>query len=173
MTFTLYEALIPNFQQTLGAVAGLLDKAEAFVADQSFAPEDIIGAKLIGDMLPFAYQVKSTVEHSVGAIAATRKGVFSPSLTPPPATFEELRTLVAGAQATLAAIDPAEINGFIGRDMRFEFGSSGMDFTAENFLLSFSMPNFYFHATTAYGILRMRGVKIGKRDFMGMPRIKR
>jgi hypothetical protein len=172
MSFNLYDALIPNFQQTLGAVAGLIDKGEAFATEQGLSPDDIIGAKLIGDMLPFAYQVKSTTEHSLGAITATRAGVFSPSMTPPPASFADLRKLVADTRAALAAVDAAEVNGFIGRDMRFEFGQSRMDFTAENFLLSFSLPNFYFHATTAYDILRMKGVKIGKRDFIGMPRLK-
>jgi hypothetical protein len=68
------------------------------------------------------------------------------------------------------ALDPAEIESFIGKDMRFEFGGNSMDFNAEDFLLSFSMPNFYFHATTAYDILRMKGMAIGKRDFTGKVR---
>ena len=69
-------------------------------------------------------------------------------------------------------IDAAEVEAFFGRDMRFSFGERTMDFTAENFLLSFSQPNFYFHATTAYDILRWKGLAIGKRDFMGRPRLK-
>jgi uncharacterized protein len=72
----------------------------------------------------------------------------------------------------LKAIDPAEINGFIGRDMRFEFGERRMPFTAENFLLSFSQPNFYFHAVTTYDIMRHKGLALVKKDFMGQPRLK-
>jgi len=72
----------------------------------------------------------------------------------------------------LEQVDPAEINGFLGRDMRFEFGERRLDFTAENFLLSFSQPHFFFHATTAYDILRNNGLTIGKRDFMGKTRVK-
>ena len=70
------------------------------------------------------------------------------------------------------AIDAAEVDAFLGRDMRFAFGERQMNFTAENFLLSFSLPNFYFHAATAYDILRSKGLPLGKRDFMGRVRIK-
>jgi hypothetical protein len=136
------------------------------------APPELIQARLAADMLPLAYQVKSTAVHSLGAIEGVRKGVFSPDMAPPPETFAALKTRIADTLAALRAIDAAEIDGFVGRDMRFAFGERTMDFTAENFLLSFSQPNFYFHATTAYDILRWKGLQIGKRDFMGRPRLK-
>jgi hypothetical protein len=79
---------------------------------------------------------------------------------------------ITGTIDALRAIDPGEIDGFVGRDMRFAFRSRHVDFTAENFLLSFSQPNFYFHAATTYGILRWKGVPIGKRDFLGKLRKK-
>jgi uncharacterized protein len=172
MTFSLHASTVASFQQTLGAVMGLLDKAESYCADKNIAPAELIQARLADDMLPFAYQVKSTVEHSVGAIEGVRKGVFSPSTAPFPDSFPALRQLLSNARTTLDAIDPQEIDGFVGRDMRFEFRAHRMEFTAENFLLSFSLPNFYFHAATAYDILRMNGVKIGKRDFLGELRLK-
>jgi hypothetical protein len=167
MTFSLYAATIPAYRQILESVAGLLDKAQAFCSAKDIAPHDIIQARLAEDMLPFAYQVKSTAVHSLGAIEGVRKGVFSPDMTPPPESFAALTTRIAETLAALEAIDAAEVNAFMGRDMRFEFGSRRIDFTAENFLLSFSLPNFYFHATTAYDILRWKGVPIGKRDFTG------
>jgi uncharacterized protein len=170
--FSLYAATVPSYQQILGAVSGLLDKAEAFCATKSLAPSEIIQARLAPDMLPFAYQVKSTVVHSVGSIEGVRRGVFSPDMTPPPDSFATLKGRVAEALAALAAIQPAEVDGFIGQDMRFSFRERNIDFTAENFLLSFSQPNFYFHATTAYDILRWKGVTIGKRDFTGRLRMK-
>jgi len=172
MAFSLYAATIPSYQQVLGAVSGLLGTAETFCAEKGIAPEDIIKARLAEDMLPFAYQVKSTAVHSLGAIEGVRKGVFSPDMTPPPETFAALKTRIVETLAALQAIDAAEVDGFVGRDMRFSFGDRTMDFTAENFLLSFSQPNFYFHATTAYDILRWKGLPIGKRDFMGKPRMK-
>ncbi|MEY2927371.1 MAG: hypothetical protein RL367_1848, partial [Pseudomonadota bacterium] len=87
MTLSLYAATIPSFQQILGSVATLLDKAEEFCAEQGLEHADIIQARLIDDMLPFAYQVKSTVAHSVGAIAGVRAGNFSPAMDPPPSDF--------------------------------------------------------------------------------------
>jgi uncharacterized protein len=170
--FSLYAATVPSYRQILGAVAGLLDKAEAFCDAGSLAPSEIIQARLAADMLPFAYQVKSTVVHSVGSIEGVRRGVFSPDMTPPPDSFTALRARVTGALEALEAIEPTEVDGFVGRDMRFSFGERNIEFTAENFLLSFSQPNFYFHATTAYDILRCKGVRIGKRDFMGKLRIR-
>ncbi len=171
MAISLYDATVLNYRQTLGAVAGLLAKAEAFCKEKGLAPSEIIQARLAPDMLPFAYQVKSTAVHSIGAIEGVRRGVFSPDMTPPPETFAALNARIADTLATLETVKPAEVEAFIGRAMRFEVrfegGERRIDFTAENFLLSFSLPNFYFHATTAYDILRWKGVQIGKRDFMG------
>ncbi len=172
MAFSLYDATIPSYRQILEAVAGLLVKAESFCAEKGIAPKDLIQARLAEDMLPFAYQVKSTAVHSLGAIEGVRKGVFSPDMTPPPETFAALKTRIAETLAALQAINVAEVDGFVGRDMRFSFGDRQMFFTAESFLLSFAQPNFYFHATTAYDILRWKGLAIGKRDFMGKPRVK-
>jgi len=173
MTFSLYTATVPSYLQILNAVAGLLGKGEAHCSDKGVAPDDILQARFAEDMLPFAYQVKSTAVHSLGAINGVRSGVFSPDTTPPPKDFAALKQRIAETLAALEAINPAEIDAFIGRDMRFAFGDRHIDFTAENFLLSFSQPNFYFHATTAYDILRWQGVPLGKRDFVGRTRAKR
>jgi hypothetical protein len=172
MAFSLYAATIPSFQQILGAVSGLLDKAESFCEEKGIAPPELIQARLAADMLPFAYQVKSTAVHSLGAIQGVRKGVFSPDMAPPPDTFAALKTRIADTLTALEKIEIAEIDGFAGRDMRFAFGGNHRDYTAENFLLSFSLPNFYFHAATTYDILRWKGMAIGKRDFMGKTRTK-
>jgi len=117
--------------------------------------------------------VKSTAVHSLGAIEGVRRGVFSPDTTPPPETFAALKARIAETLAALEAIEAAEVDAFVGRDMSFAFGDRHIDFTAEDFLLSFSQPNFYFHATTSYGILRWKGVPLGKRDFTGKLRAKR
>lgn len=172
MSFSLHDASVRRFLQTLGAVAGLLDKAEAFCGERGIAPETLIETRLIDDMLPFGYQVKSTVVHSLGAIEGVRKGVFSPDFTPWPTDFAGLRARVAGARSALEVVTPEEVDGFLGKDMRFEIGERIMPFTAEGFLLSFSLPNFYFHATTAYDLLRSEGVAIGKRDYLGTPDLR-
>jgi uncharacterized protein len=172
MSFSLYDATIPSYRQTLGAIAGLLVTAEAFCAEKQLPPEAIIDARLTEDMLPFAYQVKSTAVHSLGSIEGVRRGVFSPDMTPPPQTFTALRTRIAETLSALESVQAAEINAFMGRDMRFEFRERSLEFIAEDFLLSFSLPNFYFHAATAYDILRWKGARIGKRDFIGRLRLK-
>lgn len=172
MPFSLYDITVPNFRQQLAAMAGLLQKAEAHCAEKSMPAATLIEARLFDDMFPFSYQVKSTVVHSVGALESLAKGVFSPDFTPPPASFADLRHKIAGALQALDAFTPADINAYDGRDMRFEFKEFKLPFTAENFLMSFSLPNFYFHATTAYDILRHKGVNVGKRDFTGSLRLK-
>jgi uncharacterized protein len=172
MAFSLYDATVPSYRQMLGAVAGLLAKAEAFCTEKGLAPQDIIQARLADDMQPFAYQVKSTAVHSLGAIEGVRRGVFSPDTTTPPETFAALKARIVETLAALEAVEAAEVDSFVGRDMRFTFGERHIEFTAENFLLSFSQPNFYFHATTTYDILRWKGIPIGKRDFIGKTRAK-
>jgi hypothetical protein len=173
MAFSLYEATVPSYRQILEAVSGLLGTAEVFCTEKGIAPHDIIQARLAEDMQPFAYQVKSTAVHSLGAIEGVRRGVFSPDTTPPPENFAALKSRIAETLAALETIEAAEVDAFVGRDMRFVFGDRHIDFTAENFLLSFSQPNFYFHSTTTYDILRWKGVSIGKRDFIGKPRRKK
>ena len=172
MPLSLYAATVPSYLQILHQMTHLLGKAEAWCQEKGLPPSELIGARLAPDMWPFAYQVKSTAVHSWGAIEGLRRGVFSPDTHPAPDSFAGLRERVATAHANLSALDPAELESSIGRDMRFEFGERRMDFTAEEFLLSFSQPNFYFHATTAYDILRMKGLPIGKRDFTGRVRLK-
>jgi hypothetical protein len=173
MAFSLYSATVPNYLQVLGSVSGLLLKAEEFCNSKGIAPADIILARLAEDMLPFSFQVKATTMHSLYAIAAVRQGVFVPDRSPLPDTFAALKVQVADTLAGLQSIKPEEIDAFVGRDMRFSYGDRHMDFLAEDFLLSFSQVNFYFHAATAYDILRWKGVAIGKQDFVGRIRLKR
>jgi hypothetical protein len=123
-------------------------------------------------MLSLAWQIKWTSTHSVGAIEGVRRGAFSPDRSPPAESLADHRAQIDASIATLGAITAEELESYIGKDVVFTAGELRMDFTAENFLLSFSQPNFYFHAATAYDILRHVGLPIGKRDFMGRPLIK-
>jgi hypothetical protein len=124
-------------------------------------------------MLPLGYQVKACASHSVGGIAGVRAGTFSPDRSPWPTEFAGLHEVIQTAITKLKDIDRASFDELAESDTQFAFGDFVMPFTGANFLLSFSQPNFYFHATTAYAILRAQGVELGKRDFMGMLRIKR
>lgn len=172
MPISLHDALVPSFRQVIGASLGLLAKAEAFGAEHGHAADTIIGHSLAPDMFGIPFQVQSIAGHSMGAIEGVRAGIYTPKLTPGPTEFAGLKAVLTDADAGLGALDPAELDGYLGRDMLFQLRDMKMPFTAENFLLSFSQPNFYFHAATLYGILRNKGMPLGKRDFLGMPRLK-
>lgn len=167
MTFSLYDALVPSWLQILGALSGLMAKAEIYCLEQRREPAALIDARLAPDMYPLGYQVKSAVVHSLGAIDAVRQGAFAPDRSSWPDSFAGFRDHLLSARSRLATVDPAEINCFLGRSVRFEAGAYKAEFAAEDFLMSFSQPNFFFHTSIAYGILRAQGLPIGKIDFLG------
>ena len=171
MALSLYEAVIPSMIQVLGSVNGLIDKAESFAAERGVGVETLIEARLAPDMLPFGYQVKSCAEHSGVALTRVHEGVFTPSRAPWPTDVAGLRARVAEALATLEAVDADALEAIADRPMTFAMGEMRMPFTVAGFLLSFSQPNFYFHAATAYDVLRAQGVALGKKDFLGRLRL--
>ena len=172
MPFSLYDAVVPSNLQILKAIDALLDKAATFCAEQGRSESELIEARLAPDMLPFGYQVKSCAGHSIGGIEGVKAGGFSPDTSPWPTDIAGLHAVLQKAIASLNEIDREAFDGLAENDTQFVFGETKLPFTGANFLLSFSQPNFYFHATIAYAILRAQGMKLGKRDFMGMPRIK-
>ena len=172
MPLSLHAAFVPSALQMLGTTRALVDKAERWCSENSCDAGELIGGRIHPDMFPFSYQVKSVAVHPAGAIDGIRAGVFSPDLSDPPGSFDGLRAALDKATSALEALGEDEMEGWIGAPMRFEFREYRMDFAAEDFLLSFSQPNFYFHAATAYDILRMKGVPVGKRDFMGAVRLR-
>ena len=171
MALTLFEAFVPTCRQILGAGAALVDRTEKHCADHGIDAADMIGSRLAPDMLPVPFQVFSMAHHSAGAIDGVRAGKFSPTGPGPDQSFATLKAMLTDADAALAALDPADLEGYMGKPVIFHLGETQMPFRAENFLLSFSQPNFFFHATTFYDVLRHRGVSLGKRAFLGMPRI--
>jgi hypothetical protein len=172
MPLTLHDAFVPTCLQVLGALSGMLDKAEAHCASQGLDAEDLIGAQLAPDMKDFAYQVKSCLVHSAIAIESCVAGSFSPDASEPPRSFDGLRALVQDASARLGKLSAADMEALIGKTVRFTIpGVVDWSFTGDQFLLSFSQPNFYFHATTAYDLLRSKGVPLGKMDFLGAMRM--
>ncbi|WP_295531770.1 DUF1993 family protein [Novosphingobium sp. Chol11] len=172
MPFSFYDAVVPNNLQILAAIDAVLVKAAAFCAEHGRAEADLIDARLAPDMLPLGYQVKCCVSHSVGGIEGVKAGSFSPDMAAWPTDFAGLHALLQGAIEALNSIDREAFEALADTDTQFAFGETRMPFTGANFLLSFSQPNFFFHASTAYAILRAQGVKLGKRDFLGRPRLK-
>ena len=172
MSKSLYDISVENYLQTLTAVAGFLQKGLAFCTDNKVDPSEVVEARLFADMLPLRFQIVSVAHHSLGAVEGIKKGVFKPPGQTPQLDYRSLQELIANTVEALRRLNRAEVDALHGRDVTFEVRDRRIPFTAEGFVLSFSLPNFYFHATTAYDILRNRGVPLGKRDFLGQLRIK-
>ena len=172
MPFSLYDATVANYLQILGAVGGYLEKSLAHFREKGIEPAGIVEARLAPDMLPFRFQIVSVAHHSRGAMEAAMNGVFAPSLGKPDLEYAALQALVTDARNELSALTPDVVNALVGRDVTFKFRDHALLFTAEGFLMSFSLPNFFFHATTAYDVLLHKGAPLGKRDFMGRMKLK-
>ena len=173
MAISLYDVSVASYLQTLGAVTGFLEKGRAHCQANGMDLNAIVETRLHPDMLPFRFQLLSVAHHSLGTIKAIEAGVFSPPSGGMDLDYAGLQKLVADAQAGLQKYTREAVNAMEGRDMVFKLGDRSMPFVAEGFVMSFSLPNFYFHAATAYDILRMKGVPLGKRDFMGAMRMKK
>ena len=169
---SLYDFSVGSYVQLLGGVAGFLDKGLNHLTANKVDLNEVVETRLFPDMLPFRFQVQSVAHHSLGAIEALKSGTFLPPSGMEPHDYAGLQKLVADTTATLQKMKPEEVNALEGRDVFFEIRGNKLPFTAEGFIQSFSMQNFYFHATTAYDILRMKGVPLGKRDFMGRMKMK-
>jgi hypothetical protein len=186
MATSLYDLSVPTFLQTVRAMAGFLDRAIAHCAETGADPDDFVEARLYPDMAPFHFQIEAACQHSVWGVLTAKTGSFTPPDLVGPIPFAGLRAMVGEAVTALEAFTPAEVNSWAGKTLNITlhrpldendrswkpWAPRQHAFTPETFLLSFSLPNFHFHAVTAYDILRMRGVPIGKRDYEGRLRNK-
>jgi uncharacterized protein len=172
MAFSLYDATVANYLQILGAVGGFLEKSRAHFQEKGIDLAEIVETRLTPDMLPLRFQIVSAAHHSRGAMEAAKNGVFVPSSGKPDVDYAGLQALLLEAHSELSGLTPAAVDALVGRDVTFKVGDRTLPFTAEGFLMSFSLPNFFFHATTAYDILRHKGAPLGKRDFMGRLKLK-
>ena len=162
MSISLSDISLGTYLQLVSAASNIIDKAE-----ETINTEEIINMKLYDDMKPFTFQVFSIVHHSVGAIGALKTGEFGPPMMPDNLTFLDLKNMLKDADKELKGMDPAEINDLSYQKVVFKMGPVEWPFTSTDFILSFSLPNFYFHLTTFYDMLRMKGIEIGKLDFIG------
>jgi len=173
MAFSLYDATVANYLQILGAVSGFLEKSLTHFREKGIDPSEVVDARLTHDMLPFRFQIVSVAHHSRGAMEAAKNGTFTPPSMKPDLDYAALQTLVKEASNELSILTPEAVNALVGRDVIFKLGDRTLPFTAEGFLMSFSLPNFFFHATTAYDILRYKAAPLGKRDFIGRLKLKK
>ena len=163
-----YDATVPAYLQILGSLSGLLDKAEAHCKAKNIAPEVLLTARLYPDMLPFTKQIQLASDFAAkGCARLTQSEV--PSTPDTETTIEQLKQRLAKTIDTVKGYKPAQFEGADAKNVTFPIGpDKTMTLTGQQFLSGFSLPNFYFHAATAHGILRHNGVEIGKRDFMGV-----
>jgi hypothetical protein len=170
MSVSFYDLTIGSYVQILEAAVGFLQKGADHFADEGIDLAEIVQTRLIDDMLDFHFQVTSMTHHSLGAVHAYQSGEFRPP-SYEKCGYADLQALTRKSLDELKGHSREEIEALAGNKVVFKLGGNEIPFNAENFALSFSLPNFYFHTTTAYDILRMKGVPLGKRDFMGKMKV--
>lgn len=163
-----YDAVVPAYLQMLNSLTGLLTKAEAHCAAKKIDPSVLLGSRLFPDMLPLSKQIQLVSDFaSKGCARLTHSDV--PSMPDTEKTFEELKQRLAKTIDYVNSFKPEQFEGADAKDVTFPVGPDRtMTLKGQQFLSAVSLPNFYFHATTAHGILRHNGVEIGKRDFLGV-----
>ncbi len=162
MTFSMYQASVPVFKQILTSLSAVLDKAEAHATEKKIEPAALLQARLYPDMFPLLRQVQVAADFAKGCCARLA-GEEVPRYVDTEETFADLRERVG---RTLAFIDALPQDGIEASAQR-DITTSARQFKGQDYLLHYAMPHFYFHATTAYAILRHNGVEIGKKDFIG------
>ena len=165
MPLNIYQASIPSFVQTLNALSGVLTKAAAHAEAKKVDPSVLINARLAPDMHPLARQVQMVSDQAKGA-AARLAGVDIPSFPDTEATFPELQQRITKTLDFIKSLKPAQFDGGEDRDVTLSLGPQKVTWKGSVYLFNFVFPNFYFHAATAYDILRHNGVVLGKRDFL-------
>ena len=166
MSLSMYQASIPALVQMLNNLSAILDKAEAHAQDRKIEPEVLLNYRLAPDMLPFIRQIQIAADLAKGA-AARLAGVEVPKHDDTDKTFAVLMSRIINTVAFVQSIQPTYIDGSEGREINLTLGEHKMNFKGQPYLVHFVLPNFYFHCTTAYDILRLCGVELGKRDFIG------
>ena len=170
MPISLYDLSVPTFLQSMRAIGGFMDKAVAHCAGTGRDPDDLVTVRLYPDMAPFHFQIEAAWHHAVWGVEALVTGAFTPPGLEWEVPFARLRAMIAEGERRLEAFAREEIEACAGKRLDMQIGPRRLAFTAETFILSFSLPNFHFHAVTAYDILRQQGIPIGKRDYEGVLR---
>ncbi len=168
MTLSMYQASVPRFVNILGNLSNILDKTQAHIDTKKLSDASLTAFRLFPDMLPMATQVQIACDTAKGVVARLA-GVDIPAFEDNEKTIAELKARVAKTIAFIQTITPEQIDGTEDKAIVTKRGEKETHYKGMQFLLGHAIPNFYFHITTAYSILRHNGVEIGKRDFLGNP----
>jgi hypothetical protein len=168
MTISMYQASAPRFANTLRNLSAILDKAQAHAEAKKLDPALLGGLRLIADMFPLSRQVQVACDTAKGAVARLA-GVEIPKYEDTEQTIPELKARIARTLEFIGSLPAARIDGSEEREVVLKMRSGEQKYTGLQYLAGHALPNFYFHVTTAYNILRANGVDIGKRDYIGNP----
>jgi len=167
MSLNMYQASVPVLVRYLKNMSNVLDKAAAHCAAKKIEPTVLAGYRLAPDMFPLSRQVQIMSDGAKGC-GARLAGVDIPSFPDTETTIDELKARIAKTVAFLEGLKPAQFEGAESRDISFKAGPSEYKFKGDDYLTGWVLPNFYFHATATYAILRHCGVELGKRDYLGL-----
>lgn len=166
MKLSMYQASVPVFTRTLGHLAAILEKGAAHAEARKIDPSVLINARLFPDMFPLARQVQIATDNAKGP-AARLAGVEVPKFEDVEKTFPELQARIKKTVDYLKTLKPEQIDDSEERDITLQLRGNPVTFKGMPYLLQFALPNFYFHVTTAYDILRHNGIELGKQDYLG------
>jgi hypothetical protein len=163
----MYQASVPVFTRMLDMLSKLLTKAEAYAAANGLKPEDLLEARLAPGMYPLTRQIQAAADAAKFG-AARPAGVTPPSHPDTETSFAELQARLKAVREFISGIGEAAFEGAETRPVALKTGSGELNFTGQDYLLGFALPNFYFHAVTAYDILRHKGLPLVKRDYLNL-----
>jgi hypothetical protein len=166
MATELYDITVPAFLRGFAAMAAFLDKARAWADENGVPHEDLLNARIFEDMAPLTSQIQRV---SDGAKLATARlaGVDAPPMDDIEASFDELQARIAATVDFIKSVPREKIDGREDDEIVVKLPNNELKFTGRSYVTGFALPNFYFHITTAYALLRMKGVPVGKRDYLG------
>ena len=168
MKISMYQASTPRFANALKNLSAILDKAQAHADAKKVDAQVLGGLRLIADMFPLARQVQIACDTAKGAVARLA-GVEIPKYEDTEKTIPELKARIARTLDFIQSVPAAKIDGSEEREVVLQMRSGELKFDGLRYLMGHAYPNFYFHCTTAYNILRANGIELGKRDFIGVP----
>lgn len=166
MPLTMYQASVPVMLQMLASISAVLDKAAQHCETRKIDPSVVVNYRLAPDMHPLSRQIQIMTDQAKGAVARLA-GIEPPAFADTETTLDELQARIAKTVAFVKSATPGQIDGSEDRDVTLKIGPTEMKLKGSQYFFHFFLPNFFFHATTAYDILRHAGVQIGKRDFIG------
>ena len=166
MAISMYAASVPVFKHILGTLSVVLTKAETHAAEKKIEPDALLQARLFPDMFTLRRQILIACDFAKGTCARLA-GVEVPKYEDNEQTFAEFQARIAKTLAFIETLTPAQIDGSEERDITIQAGPVTKEFKGQTYLLHYALPNFYFHVTTAYAILRHNGIELSKRDYIG------